>query len=337
MENAELPRLRRERESFAAPAQQRKEPPAESNSSATWADWLEYLAFRALLAFFRLLPLPVGLRAGSALGMLAYWLFPAQRRVAMRNLAVAFPDREPSRRRAVLRESCRNLGRLAAEVSHFDRLSREEIATRVEFSDRPRWERLLAERGGSGLVVLTAHFGNWELLAHLHGLLGYPVTLIHRPMRNPLIDEWLLRWRARAGTRSIPKRAAARDALRALRNGAIVAVPGDQNQVFSFGVFVDFFGLPACTTAGPVRLAQHVGAPLVPVFLRRKGGSAQHVLEVQEPVELVDTGNREQDLVTNTQRCSKVIEEMIRRHPEQWIWFHKRWKTRPPGEPRFYD
>lgn len=309
---------------------------AQTEARPSWRDWIEYVGFRALFASFRALPLGLGLRLGAALGLVAYLLLRPQRQVAMRNLALAFPEWPAARRRAVLRESCRNLGRLAVEVTHLDRLSRESLMARVDVPQRQLWERLLAERQQRGIVVLTAHFGNWELLAYWHGSLGYPVSLIHRRLRNPLIDQWLIRWRARAGIRSIPKRAAARDALRVLRQGGILAVPGDQNQVFSFGVFVDFFGVPACTTSGPVRLAQHAGAPLVPVFIRRSRTTGRHVLEVWPPVELVDTGDRAQDLITNTQRCTAVIEDMIRRYPEQWIWFHKRWKTRPPGVPQFY-
>jgi KDO2-lipid IV(A) lauroyltransferase len=177
--------------------------------------------------------------------------------------------------------------------------------------------------------VLTAHFGNWELLAHAHGLLGHPVTLIHRPMRNLRVDEAITEMRAHAGTRAIPKKAAARDAIRTLRGGGILAIPSDQNQTTRYGVFVDFFGLPACTTPGVARLAALTGAPVFPVFLVRIGESGRHRFEIQPQVEMVLTGDREADAVTNTQRCSRIIEDMIRRYPEQWIWFHKRWKTQP--------
>jgi KDO2-lipid IV(A) lauroyltransferase len=180
-----------------------------------------------------------------------------------------------------------------------------------------------------GVIVLTAHLGNWELLAHAHGLLGHPVTLIHRPMRNELVDDAIVAVRARAGTRTIPKKAAAREAIRVLRRGGILAIPSDQNQTTRYGVFVDFFGVPACTTPGVARLAALTGSPVYPVFILREGDSERHRIEILPPVEMISTGDREADIVANTQRCSRIVEDMIRRHPEQWIWFHKRWKTRP--------
>jgi len=185
-------------------------------------------------------------------------------------------------------------------------------------------------------VILTAHFGNWELLAYAHGLLGHPITLVHRPMRNRVFDEAITAVRARAGTRAIKKKAAAKEALRTLKQHGIVAIPADQNQTHAFGVFVDFFGTPACTTAGPARLAMLTGAPVYPVFLVREGESHRHRIEVWPEVEMQRSGDRDADIRTNTQRCTAVIEALIRRYPEQWIWFHKRWKTRPHGAPRLY-
>ncbi|GIW43127.1 MAG: lipid A biosynthesis acyltransferase [Candidatus Binatia bacterium] len=301
----------------------------------TWRDVrnrLEYLAFRAAVGMFAALPRPWAVRLGAWLGALAYFIAWPLRKAGLTHLSWAFPERRPEEHRRILRAAARNLGRMAAEVCHFGHLTPETVRNYVQIADPARWQAAIQRPEGQGLVVLTAHFGNWELLAHIHGLLGVPVTLIHRPMRNPFVNEWLIRWRARAGTRSIAKKAAAKEALRVLRSGGILAIPADQNQRYSFGVFVDFFGKPACTTTGPVRLAEHAGAPIVPVFLRRVGESDRHVVEVLDPIELVHTGNAEGDLVENTQRCSRAIEEMIRRYPEQWIWFHRRWKTRPPGE-----
>ncbi len=307
------------------------------NRSARLRDWVELLLCLGVISFLRFLPASWSFRLGSALGTIAFALLPQARKAGLKNLAIAFPSWPESERRRVLRESFRNLGRMVAELSRIDRVGVEELRRRVKIADPELWQRLLTERKGQGLLVLTAHFGNWELLAWFHGRLGYPVTLIHRPLRNPLLDTSLLRWRAKAGTRSIPKRRAAREALRALREGAVLAIPADQNQVFSFGVFVDFFGLPACTTTGPVRIAQHAGVPVVPVFLRRCGASQQHVLEVYPPIAWQLSTDHDADLIENTRRCSAVIEDIIRQYPEQWIWFHKRWKTRPPGEPRIYD
>jgi KDO2-lipid IV(A) lauroyltransferase len=259
------------------------------------------------------------------------------RRIALFNLSIAFPERSLAERRRILRASCRNLGRLAAEFCHLPELDAQRLPEVVGFADRAAWETAIERAQQQGLVVLTAHFGNWELLAYAHGLLGHPITLIHRPMHNPIFDRAIAEIRGAAGTRVIRKKAAAKEALRTLKQREILVVPSDQNQTARFGVFVDFFGKAACTTPGAARLAMLTGAPVVPVFLVRDGEGPRHRIEVLPEVEMVSTGDREADIQTNTQRCSRVVEEMIRRYPEQWIWFHKRWKTRPPGEPRLYE
>src|SRR5207244_4177482 len=158
------------------------------------------------------------------------------------------------------------------------------------------WERAIARAGQTGAIILTAHFGNWELLAYAHGLLGHPITLVHRPMHNPLFDRAITEIRTAAGTRAIKKKAAAKEALRALKGHCILAIPSDQNHTRSFGVFVDFFGKRACTTPGVARLAMLTGAPVFPVFLVRAGEGYRHRIELLPEVEMVSTGDREADI-----------------------------------------
>lgn len=299
-------------------------------------DRIEFLIFRAVFAFFAVLPLAVARGMGAWIGELLYVLDARDRRVALFNLQIAFPEKSVAERRRILRASCRNLGRLGAEFCHLPRLTADDLPHLVTFADRAAWEQALDRAGKTGTVILTGHFGNWELLAYAHGLLGHPITLVHRAMRNKVFNEAIDAIRRKAGTRTIEKRAAAKEALRVLKQHGILVVPADQNQVFSFGVFVDFFGLAACTTPGPARLAMLTGAPILPVFLVREGESGRHRVEILPDVEVASTGDRETDIRVTTQRCTAILEEMIRRYPEQWVWFHKRWKTRPPGEPRLY-
>jgi Kdo2-lipid IVA lauroyltransferase/acyltransferase len=280
--------------------------------------------------------LRLGLRVGAWLGAVFYVLDGRDRRVGLLNLRRAFPERSDAEHRAILRASCRNLGRVAAEFCHLPRLDTRALAAVVDFADRAAWEGALQQAERTGAVILTAHFGNWELLAYAHGLLGHPITLVHRPMNNPIFDEAISAIRTASGTRVIKKKAAAKDALRVLKARGIVAIPADQNQTRGAGIFVDFFGTPACTTPGVARLAMLTGAVVYPVFMVREGESARHRIEVLPPVDMAVTGDRDADIQINTRRCTAVIEEMIRRYPEQWIWFHKRWKTRPLGEPRLY-
>lgn len=297
---------------------------------------IEHDLFRVFRGCFAALPRPWALRAGARLGSLLYVVDSRDRRIALQNLAFAFPDKPEAERRSLLRRSCRNLGRVAAEYCHFRHLTAQSIERYVRIADPEAWQssrELARERGA---IILTAHLGNFELLAYAHGLMGCPVTIVHRPMRNQLVDRAIIDWRAQAGTRSIAKKEAAKDVIRALRNREMVAIPADQNQTRRFGVFVDFFGIPASTTPGPARLAALTGVPVVPVFLVREGESDRHRIEMMPEVTMVDTGDRKADILTNTQRCTAAIEAMIRAHPDQWIWFHKRWRTRPLGEKRIY-
>jgi len=310
--------------------------PADTRYTLRFSYRLEYLAFRFAFALLAAMPLRLALRLGARLGTLWYLVDARNRRIALFNLGIAFPERSDRERRRIFRASCRNLGRVVVEFCHLRRLQPEQLADIVRFADRAAWERAIERAGQTGVIILTAHFGNFELLAYLHGLLGHPVTLVHRPMHNPLFDAAITAIRGAAGTRLIKKKAAAKEALRALKQHAILVIPSDQNQTRSFGVFVDFFGLSACTTPGAVRLGMLTGAPVLPVFLVREDEGPRHRIEVLPEVTLVSTGDREADIRANTQRCTAVIEDMIRRYPEQWIWFHKRWNTRPAGEPRLY-
>ena len=308
----------------------------ETAGAMRWTDYAEYAIFRAGFLFFAVLPRRLALRVGALLGELFYLVDRPHRRIALFNLHLAFPEKTADERRAILRRSCRNLGRVAAEWCHLYELGPQSVRRYVSIDDPGGWEAGLAGAAHTGGVIVTAHLGNFELFAYAQGLLGHPITLVHRPMRNRLVDEAITGLRGLAGTISLNKKTAAKAALRALREHRLVAIPSDQNQTRRYGVFVDLFGLPACTTPGPARLGMLSRAPVVPVFLVREGETDQHRIVMLPPIELVATGDREADIITNTQRCNAAIEVMLRRYPDQWIWFHKRWNTRPLGEPRIY-
>jgi KDO2-lipid IV(A) lauroyltransferase len=304
--------------------------------SPRWLDYVEYAVFRSVVGVLGALPRRAALAVGAWIGEVLYVAARPQRRIALHNLALAFPERSQREHLAILRRSCRNLGRVAAEFCHLSSLSPDTIRQYVQVEDPACWQRALTAGAERGAVIVTGHFGNFELLAYAHGLLGHPITLVHRPMRNPLVDDAIIALRARAGTVSLPKKTAAKAALRALHDHRIVAIPADQNQTRRYGVFVDFFGLTAATTPGPARLAMLSRAPLLPVFLVRDGETDRHRIVVLPEIEMQRTGDREQDIIANTQRCTNVIEDMLRRYPDQWIWFHKRWKTRPLGDAKIY-
>src|SRR5438067_3158263 len=299
-------------------------------------DWLEYLALRAAFGALAALPLGAALRVGELAALVAYLLDRRHRRVGMRNLEIAFPEKPIRERRRILRASFLNLGRMAVELAHLPRLSAERLRDMVRFADEEWWREATSWERSTGVLVLSGHFGNWELLVFAHGMRGHPVHMVHRTIANPLLDRWLNALRARAGTRTIRKRHAARAVLAALHERGLLVLPFDQNSTRGLGVFVDFFGVPASTNAGLARIALRTDAPIVPAFIVREGRSARHRVHVLPIMQVERTGDAHEDVRRNTQRFTAVFEEMVRRHPDQWLWMHKRWKTRPPGAPRLY-
>ena len=297
---------------------------------------LEYAMIRSLAALMQALPLAIALRFGAFVGTLVYLVSWPHRRIGMRNLGIAFPERPLAERRRILRHSLQNLGRTAVEFVRLPRMSDDELRAAVRFEDESWWADAIGRERTTGALILSGHFGNWELLVYAHGRRGHPVSMVHRGIANPLLDGWLNAIRARAGTRLVRKARAAIGVLRAMRHGELLVLPFDQNSTRGLGVFVPFFGLPASTNSGIARIALRSGAPVVPAFIVREGGTGRHVVHVLPILQAEHTGDFERDVVYNTERFSRVFEDMVRRYPEQWLWVHRRWKTRPPGEARFY-
>ena len=307
-------------------------------SRARWLrDRLEYAGFLAVYGLLAALPLAVAMRLAAAGASLAIRLDRRHRNIGLINLAIAFPERSLAERRAILVASYRNLGRMVAECTHLARLTPANVRSVVDFEDEAYWASVLPRQPTtSGLLVLTGHFGNWELFAYAHGLLGHPVHLVHQTIKNPLIDAFVERMRGRAGTRQLRKHGAARGVLRALKEGSLMVLPLDQNASRRTGVFVDFFGRAASTNAGFARIVALSGVPVCPAFLVREGTGPRHRIVILPRVPFAGMANHDQAAVELTQRCTAVLEDMIRRHPDHWLWTHKRWRTRPPGEPELY-
>jgi KDO2-lipid IV(A) lauroyltransferase len=297
---------------------------------------IEFAVVRAIAGVLAALPLAVALRVGAAVGTIFYLVSPRHRRIGMRNLAIAFPERPVRERRRILRRSLQNLGRTAVELVRLPALDDDDLRAMVRFEDEAWWHEAIRRERDTGGLILSGHFGNWELLVYAHGRRGYPVSMVHRTIANPLVDSWLNGIRARAGTRLVRKARAAVGVLRAMRDHELLVLPFDQNSTRGLGVFVPFFGLPASTNSGIARIALRTDAPIVPVFIVREGRSARHVVHVLPLLHAEHTGDFERDVVDTTARCSRVFEDMVRRYPEQWLWIHRRWKTRPDGEERFY-
>jgi len=191
-------------------------------------------------------------------------------------------------------------------------------------------------RRGRGVIFMTAHFGAWELSSFAHAVYGYPLRFVVRPIDNPRVERLISTYRTRSGNIPIERRSAARDILKALRQNEAVGILFDQNTTRSEGVFAEFFGIPAATTPSLALFALRTGAAVVPGFLIWDASLRKHRLRLDPPVQLIETGNLEHDVLENTKVFNKILESYIRAYPDQWLWIHRRWKTRPEGEASMY-
>jgi Kdo2-lipid IVA lauroyltransferase/acyltransferase len=255
---------------------------------------------------------------------LSYHLLSRRRSTALRNLELAFPEQTDAERAAIARGVFRTLGIVTAEFFDLPRLTRENIGDLVQAEGLEHCRNALAR--GRGVLMFGAHFGNWELEAVAVSLLVKPVVVIYRPLDNGIFDALAMNVRTATGNRPVAKTKSMRTMLRNLHNNEILGILIDQNVDWYEGPFVEFFGKPACTSEGLALLALHTGAPVLPAYMVRLPDN-RYRLVVGPEVELIHTGDRKADIAANTQRFTKIIEESIRRHPDQWLWVHKRWKT----------
>ena len=195
---------------------------------------------------------------------------------------------------------------------------------------------LEAQKRGKGVLVLTGHLGAWELSSFYHSLMGYPMGMVIRRLDNRLLDEFVNGIRCMHGNRVLHKDDFARGLLKAMHAGDTVGILMDTNMTPPQGVFVDFFGRKACTGSGLARVALKTGAAVLPGFMLWEPGESRYVLHFGRELKFARTGDAEADIMAATQQCNDVLEAWIRRYSDQWLWIHRRWKTRPPGEAGLY-
>jgi KDO2-lipid IV(A) lauroyltransferase len=297
-------------------------------------DRLEYAAAWLLLKTIGAMPRPLARFTGARLAAFLLWARPDLHRAAMENLRLAFPEWDKKRRRAVVRGMVRQLGWMGAEFAHFPRYTKQNIE-RVVLLDG--FENFAAAQArGKGVLFLTGHMSAWELAPYAQALFGYPLHFLVRAIDNPRVDSLVMRYRCLSGNSPIEKNQSARAVLKVLSAGGTVGVLADHNTLLAEGVFVDFLGIPACTTAGLARFALHTDAAVVPGFLHWDATLRKYRLCFEPAIELARSGDPESDIRENTQRFTRAIENYVRQYPDQWLWLHRRWKTRPPGEPPIY-
>ena len=294
----------------------------------------EYLAALLLLRVLAILPKEVSLMIASMVAAGAYLVMSQLRRIANRNLTFAFPQQPKKQKLKLIWRVFMNFGRLLVEFSRLPKLNRENISEVVVYEGFENFSEAL--RRGKGTLFLTAHFGAWELCPFAHALYGYPLKFVVRPIDNPYLDRLVTSYRTMSGNQIIQKRNSLKELLRALKKKESVGILIDQNTTREEGVFVDFFGVPACTTTGLAALALRTGATVIPGVLIWDRDRRRHRLHFEPPVEIIQTGDFRSDIIRNTARFNRILEELVQQFPDQWLWVHRRWKTRPSGEASLY-
>ncbi len=269
-------------------------------------------------------PLAVSRHLARCYARLLDLALPRLRRVAMANLAMALPALSQREHTRIVDGVFLSIARLLVTFARFPRLNRTNIGQWIRYDGFEHFEQALLR--GKGVLFATAHLGNWELSAFAHALLAAPMNVVVRPLDNPLIDALVARRRTMSGNKLIEKKNFARGILQALAANEAVGILIDQNASLDTGVFVDFFGIPACAGAGFARLAAHTGAAVIPGFALWSDSERKFVLRFYPEVPV--SGDVQQD----TARIHAVLERVIREYPDQWLWIHRRWKTRRPGE-----
>jgi len=295
---------------------------------------IEYLATFIVVGILSQLPISVSMALGRAIGLVAYMLAADLRRTGDRNLRLAFPEMSSPERRRIIRGCFRSLGRQLGLFSHF--LTDSPAALRQVF-DVSGLEYVENSKAlGRGLIFFTGHLGAWELTSFATALLGHPFTVIARRIDNPKIEKLVERARTRCGNRTLNKLGAARSMLKILRSDGALGLLLDLNTLDDEGIFVDFFGVPASTNFGIAKLALRTQTPFVAGFAAWNEARKKFDFQYGEPIIPHITGDEEADVRRLTTELSLFTENMIRKYPDQWLWIHKRWKTRPPGEPGIY-
>lgn len=294
----------------------------------------EFAAVWVLVRLLGALPRGVARAVGSAIGGLAYGVLGRLRSVGLRNLALALPEKVAAERERILRTEYRNLGWLLAEFCLMQGYTAERASRFIRYEGLDNYLR--ARERGKGVLVLTGHLGAWELSSFYHSLMGYPMGMVIRRLDNPLVDRFVNHVRCLHGNRVIHKDDFARGLIASMRAGETVGILMDTNMTPPQGVFVPFFGVQACTASGMARVAAKTGAAVVPGFLLWEESEQKYVLRFGEEMPVVTTGEAELDALVNTEAFTTKIEEYVRQYPEQWLWMHRRWKTRPAGEEGMY-
>jgi KDO2-lipid IV(A) lauroyltransferase len=299
---------------------------------------VEYIAARAAFAMLGVLPRNAALKFCMGLMRVLPLVLKNLRRTGLRNLEIAYPEKSHKQRSQILRGTFENLGRVLGELSQFHKFTKSSLADLIDFDLDQESKALYAtnKSEGRGVLITTGHLGNWELLVLGFAALYEPISYLARPLDNPKIDDMLNGLRTRFGNTPINKTNSAMLAIKTLREGGILGILSDVNVQPKEGVFVPFFGVQACTTSGAAMLAIRTNSFIYPTFCVWDKAVKRYKFVHGSLLVPVNTGDRRKDIVETTAAFTAEIEKIIRAFPDQWMWIHRRWKTRPPGEPDIY-
>ena len=294
----------------------------------------ELLAVRSLLGAIGALPLETSMRFGKAVGRFLAKRFPKLKKTARRNLEIAFPEMPQEERERIAEGTFESLGRHLGFVSHFRKFKLERVRGLVDVVGKEHFDE--AHATGRGILFFTGHFGSWEVFNLLPPAFGYGMNILVRRIDNPLVENFVDSMRTRFGSVTLDKTKAARRMFRALENGELLGILADLNVQEKEGVFVDFFGVPASTTTSIAKLAIKTNAIVLPAFAVWEESKNKYVVYLEPPIEYAPNDNSPENVRALTQKITTVVEKYVRKYPEQWLWIHKRWNTRPPGEKSLY-
>lgn len=296
---------------------------------------LEYWIARALLAAFSVLPLRFALALGAGFGRIGYFFLGKLRRRGEKNLQIAFPELSEIQRRRLLQGFFKNLGRQLGLFSHFQKESSNKLREIIHPEGLDYLDE--ARQNKRGVILFTGHIGAWELSSFALSLFERPLSFLVRRIDNPKVEALIDSIRTRYGNRTIDKRSAAREMLQIMQAGDTLGILVDLNTHEREGIFVDFFGIPASTTFVLAKLALRTGATVLPVFAPWDEQKRRFLLKIDQPLVINRTGDEQADVQLLTQQFTSVVEDFVRRYPDQWLWIHRRWRIQPEGQPDLYE
>lgn len=294
----------------------------------------ELIALRSLIGTIGALPLGTSMRFGKSVGRFFAKRFPKLQKTARRNLEIAMPELSADQRNRIIIGTFESLGRHLGFVSHFRKFQHEDVRDLIELVGRENFEEVYAR--GKGVLFFTGHFGSWEVFNLLPPAFGYGMNILVRRIDNPLVEGFVDQMRTRFGSVTLDKTKSARTMFRVLKKGELLGILADLNVQEKEGVFVDFFGVPASTTTSIAKLALATGAAILPAFAVWEEEKRKYVVYVEPEIKYDPDDDSDEAVQRLTQEITSVVEKFVRKYPEQWLWIHKRWNTRPKGEGGLY-